>query len=205
METKESKGGTKSNNFVLSRSSNPYRLMVWLAMGGSGIVFIILTIAYAQRSYSPNWNPTPLPGVFFASTAMALAISVALQLAKFYFKREKYETNIRWLFGAFSLGISFILMQIGGWLEWVHQGVFLDNSLQAAFIYLLSGLHLVHALIGVALLGMVLKNAVKNRSYVDSFISSLNPQKNHLFESTILFWHFLDILWLYLFLFFLLV
>lgn len=205
MRTSQKPFQKKSETFALSRSKNPYLLMVVLSMASSLLFFLFITGVYAVRSHNTDWHPAGIPAVFFASTILVVAISVALHIAYLEYQQEKYRKYGRYLLVAFTLGFMFVLMQVSGWIEWYSKGVLMDNSAQAAFIYILSGIHLAHVVIGMILLGIVLRDASKVRNYVEGFITSINPKKTNLLKSTVLFWHFLDCLWVYLFLFFLLV
>jgi cytochrome c oxidase subunit 3 len=75
----------------------------------------------------------------------------------------------------------------------------------SAFIFLISGLHLAHIFFGVVVMLVVLVDALKNYRYIDAFVSSLNPAKKTRLQLLVIYWHFVDVLWLLLFLLFLFV
>jgi cytochrome c oxidase subunit 3 len=99
------------------------------------------------------------------------------------------------------LGVTFMLLQVSGWLEMIESGVFASTDNSAGFVYLLTALHLVHILAGVVYLFILFRKAIKNRTYVDSFVYSVNPPNRLRLKLMTRYWHFVDALWLVVFIF----
>ena len=117
------------------------------------------------------------------------------------FRHERfgnYRTNLATTLG---LGILFILLQGWGWRQLVLAGVGLEGNPAGGFIYIISGIHLLHILVGLIFLGIVLGEALLRRPYIDSFVYSVNPPNRLKIKLITLYWHFVDILWIGLFLF----
>lgn len=180
---------------------DPYQMMLVLGMVGSGLVFLFLMLAYSVRTQQADWLSFKLPRVFWLSSIAIVLSSVALHQAKIYIKQEAYSWYRRMLGTALALSVAFTLLQIVGGLEMYRGGITIQNNTSAAFIYLFSGLHLIHLLLGIAVLTITYFDSLKNSSYIDAFIQQLNPIKKARLELMVLYWHFVDALWLVLFLF----
>jgi cytochrome c oxidase subunit 3 len=83
----------------------------------------------------------------------------------------------------------------------LEQGSGMENNPSAGFVYVLTGLHIVHIIGGLVFMAVLLFKSYKNKSYVDSFIYSVNPPNQLRLKLMTTYWHFVDALWLYLFLF----
>lgn len=175
--------------------------MVWLGIGSSMLLFTILLVTYIIRSTGPNWTNTPLPNVFLVSTVVILLSSFTLHTAIKAFRTERfaiYRTNIGM---TLLLGLLFMVLQAWGWRQMVLSGIGLEGNPAGGFVYILSGLHLLHILIGLIFLGITLAEAMRRQHYVDSFVYSVNPPNQLKLRLISLYWHFVDILWVGLFLF----
>lgn len=175
--------------------------MVWLGIAGSVMLFTILLAAYVVRRSGPGWSDIPLPNVFLISTFAILLSSLTLHNANKAFRQERfvsYRTNMS---TTLALGTLFILLQAWGWRQLFVSGVALQGNPSGSFIYLLSGLHLIHILIGLIFLVIALAEALRRRPYIDSFVYSVNPPNQLRLRLITLYWHFVDVLWIGLFLF----
>lgn len=188
------------SNFVTKRRE-PFRFMVWLGIASSVTVFTMLLVTYVIRQTGSGWVNIKLPMVFLISTGVIVLSSFTLNNAMLAFRHERfgnYRTNLATTFG---LGILFMLLQGWGWRELILVGVGLEGNPAGGFIYIISGIHLLHILVGVIFLGIVLSEALARRPYIDSFVYSVNPPNRLKIKLITLYWHFVDILWIGLFLF----
>lgn len=160
------------------------------------MMFAGLTSAYVVKSGAPNWEEIDTPTLFIISTGVLLASSVTMQLALRAFKQHVMSRYRLLLSITAVLGIAFVALQWAGfqWM-WAH-GVHLQRSAgQGQFLYVIAGLHALHVLGGVvALVIMALRAYFSNRRNYNSV-----PV-----EVAATYWHFVDVLWLYLLVFFIL-
>ncbi len=187
------------NQFTKRRE--PFRFMLWLAIAGSVLLFTVLLMIYVVRVTGPGWVNMPLPTVFLLSTFVIMLSSLTLHNANTAFLHERfsaYRTNIGTTLG---LGVLFMVLQGWGWRQLMQAGVRLEGNPAGGFVYLISGLHLLHILIGLIFLVIVFVEAARRRQYVESFVYSVNPPNQLKLRLTTLYWHFVDVLWLGLFLF----
>jgi cytochrome c oxidase subunit 3 len=180
----------------------PLQFMLWLAVGASGLIFLFLIGAYlARKNNIEGWNNTYLPEVFSYSTVAIVLSSLTLWQANVAFKREHF-LNYRLMMGlTLALGVLFICLQFLGWHKLTINGSTMSSSVSAAFVYVISGVHLAHILGGILLLIIVFVEALRNFKYVDSFVYSVNPPNQLKLTLVSIYWHFVDVLWVILFLF----
>lgn len=179
----------------------PFRFMLGLAMFGSVMVFFFMLLVYALRKDidGNTFVETPLPTIFNISTLVILLSSLTLHLGDKSFKKDQF-LQYRTLMGAtFFLGAAFIIMQLVGWKQLHDTSTTSESRNSGGFIYLISGLHILHILIGLGFLLKIFIEALKRLSYVDSFVYSVNPPNQLKINLIIFYWHFVDVLWLVLF------
>ena len=173
---------------------HPHKFTLWVAMGSIIMMFAGLTSAYIVKSNQPKWITFQMPVIFWYSTAVLVASSLTMQMALREFKNRRMINYRKLISGTVILGASFIALQIFGFNQIWNSGITLSGAGAAPFMYVIFGLHGLHVLGGViALLVMMLKAFNTHRR-------SYDPVPVEVVSS---YWHFVDILWVYLFIFFL--
>lgn len=175
--------------------------MVWLGIGGSVLLFTVLLGIYIVRQTGPGWADVALPNVFILSTFVILLSSLTLHNANRAFQHEQFANYRINIATTLILGTLFILLQGWGWRQMVQAGVGLEGNPAGGFVYVLSGLHLLHILIGLIFLVITLVEALRRRAYVEAFVYSVNPPNQLKIRLITLYWHFVDVLWVALFVF----
>ncbi|UFH55959.1 heme-copper oxidase subunit III [Spirosoma sp. KNUC1025] len=188
------------SNFVTKRRE-PFRFMVWLGIASSVMIFTMLLVAYVIRRTGSGWADIKLPGVFLVSTLVILLSSFTLHNAIQAFRHERFNNYRTNLGTTLVLGTLFMLLQAWGWRQMIRSGITLEHNPAGGFIYIISGIHLLHILVGLIFLGIMLVEALRRRPYVDSFVYSVNPPNRLKIRLITLYWHFVDILWIGLFIF----
>jgi cytochrome c oxidase subunit III len=173
------------------------KILLWLAMVSMIMLFAGLTSAYIVRQAEGNWLEFDMPRTFSISTAVLLISSISMNRAV-SFGRQGNMRKLRNALGiTLILGLLFVLLQLVGWNELVKQGIFMGGSTanpSGSFLYVLTGLHLAHLAGGLFYLAYVLLISIRNaRMFTARNLLSV--------ELCSTFWHFLDGLWIYLFLF----
>jgi cytochrome c oxidase subunit 3 len=137
-----------------------------------------------------------LPHAFIYSTACILLSSITLFMASKAARRLQFAKQRLYLGLTIGLGILFFVIQVYAWSILINMGVyFVNNNASQSFIYIFTGMHLVHIIAGLLLLANTLRGSYKNI-----------PEVKNLFrmEMSSIFWHFVDIIWIYLYVFLLL-
>ena len=169
--------------------------MLWLAIISMCMIFGGLTSAYVVRSGDPGWLHFDLPQGFFISTGIILTSSFTMLWAMLAAKKDNYSGVKIGMTLTLLLGIAFIVSQLKAWGALVDNGIFLsgkDSNNAGQFLYVISFAHLLHLAGGIIMLIYVCIKSFKQ----------LYHSKNLLgLQLCSIYWHFLDLLWVYLFLF----
>jgi cytochrome c oxidase subunit 3 len=173
--------------------------MMWLGLAGSSLIFLTLIATAFFRKKSLGWEDIPMPGAFWLSSLLIFSSSVTLFEAVLAFKTERFKHYRVCLGLTFVLGIIFTVTQAVAWLELFDMVEAVTSRSSLSFIYLITGLHFLHILGGLAFLGILLTEALRNSSYIDSFVYSVNGPNVIRIKLLSIFWHFIGALWLVLF------
>ena len=176
---------------------HPHQFVLYTAMASILMMFAALTSAYIVRQAVGNWHEYTLPDLFYVSTAVILSSSLTLHTAYGSYKKGQAGLYRGLLTLTGVLGVVFVILQYSGWQELYAIGVPLDGNPSGSFFYVISGVHAAHVLGGIAALVVALFHAVTL-----PFVVTEHRRKR--FILVVQYWHFVDILWLYLFVFILL-
>ena len=172
------------------------KMMLWFGIVSLIMSFAGLTSAFIVSSSREDWLANfVLPNAFTYSTLIILLSSIFLYAAKRSLKKNQVSTTTSLLIGALVLGIAFIYSQIQGFNQIIDSGYNFTgptSNITMSYIYIIAVVHIVHVLAGIICLIVVIINQL-NKKY-----SSENTLG---FDLASTFWHFVDILWLYLFFF----
>lgn len=173
-------------------SMNPKKFALWLFMVTIGMIFAALTSAYIVRQAEGNWLDFALPIEMWISSGIILISSVTIHWALISAKKDNLERVKLAVSITTLLGVAFLITQFYSWEALVENKVFFVGNPSGSFLYVLSGLHGVHIISGIIFLLIVLFSTYKYK------VHSKNLNQIQMCAS---FWHFLDALWIYLFLF----
>ena len=194
----------KQRENPLTKRREPFNFLLWLGIASSVLIFTVLLGVYGVRKSGNNWGSAALPTLFWVSTVVIVLSSITLHLANVALKFDRFRQYRLFVGTTLGLGVLFVVLQLLGWQELLNDQVSMAKSTASAFVYIISGLHILHILGGLAVLGWAFYQSLKNFSYVDSFIFSVNPPNQLRLRLITLYWHFVDVLWLVLFAFLLL-
>src|SRR3954453_1939064 len=105
-----------------------------------------------------------LPGVFKVSTAVIIISSITLFLASKAAKGLQFGRQRLFLWLTFVLGVVFCVLQVYGWyiLAYQMEIYFVNPNASRSFIYVLTGVHLVHIIAGLLVLLNALRGSYRN-------------------------------------------
>ncbi len=187
------------NRFTKRRE--PFSFMLYLAMVGSALLFLFLILVFIAKETRNQDIPIKIPGFFWASTWVILTSSATLYWANKAFHQERFRSYRLNISLTLIAGIFFIVLQGLGWRKMILSGITMSNNTGGMFIYVLSGLHIFHTLGGLIALASANKDAFQRMEYVDSYVYSVNPPNQLKIKLISIYWHFIDALWIALFLF----
>lgn len=178
-------------------NAKPRKFVVWLFVVSSTIMFGGLTSYYIVFAASKGkGHGLVLPDVFIYSTAILIASSICLFLASKALQKANIGSQKLFLWCTLILGGVFGYLQVDAWSTLFHTGAaFVNNNAAISMIYVVSGLHLLHIFAGFC---FVLS------SLIGAYTGLSLEKSKFRMEIASIFWHFIDILWIYLYVFLLL-
>lgn len=172
------------------------KMMLWFGIVSLLMGFVGWTSAYIVSSAREDWvNDISLPSSFFISTLVIIISSFTYRFAEKSISRDKLKQGTQLLLATLGLGITFIILQFNGFSEMIGQGYYFTgptSSIKMSYVFLIAAVHIVHVVAGLVTLLVVITNHLKGRYSSKEMLGV---------ELGATFWHFLDILWIYLILF----
>lgn len=182
---------------------HPHAIALYILLMGVSSLFIGFSFSYLYSRVQSGIPPIKLPNLFVANTLLLLASSYTLNKCMQHYKADKTEQYKAFLGYTLLLTTLFLISQIFAWNQLYSSGILLTHSNMASYLYLISGLHFVHVIAGIPFLAIFFYHA---RKYMVEPVSVLvyftDPDKKRKLQLLTTYWHFLDGLWIYLVLFF---
>jgi len=179
--------GESGGSFPVSRA----HLAMWILLTAIIMLFAGLSSAFIVLRGVPQWQNITVPRLVWGNTLILLASSIAIEFARFAVGRDRTGAVKQWLSVSGILGFGFLAGQFVAWRQLVKAGVYLTTTLHSGFFYILTGLHALHLAGGLIGLVLVLQKA---------FGDQLTSANHESLKVWALYWHFMDIIWLYCFL-----
>ncbi len=172
------------------------KMLLWFGIGSLIMSFAGLTSAVVVSSKRPDWlKDFHLPEAFVISTVIIIISSITMVLAKRALKSNNRQATTLWLLLTLFLGIGFISSQFIGFGQIIDSGYNFTgptSNITMSFVYVIAVAHIAHVVAGLISLLVVIYNHFKQRYDATQMLG---------FELSATFWHFVDGLWLFLFLF----
>ena len=178
------------------KNNRAKKMMLWFGIISLIMSFAGWTSAFVVSSTRPDWlSDFQLPNAFIVSTIIIVISSLTFLLAKRSLKNNDPKTTSIWLIITFVLGLVFILFQFKGFQEIIDLGYNFTgptSNVTMSYIYLIAIMHILHVVVGLICLLVVIYNHFKQKYSTSDMLG---------FELAATFWHFVDVLWVYLFFF----
>ena len=179
-----------------SRTARSYKLLLLFAMISMTMMFAGLTSAFVVSKSRADWlKDFQLPSAFYFSTALIIGCSLTFHLAKKAIQKNNQTGTTTFLLATLALGIGFVILQFVGFGQIVANGYYFtgpESSITTTFLYIVTVVHLAHLAGGLISLLIIIYNHFKQK---------YNSTQTLGIELGAMYWHFLDLLWVYLFLF----
>jgi cytochrome c oxidase subunit 3 len=179
-----------------ARNERSYKLLLLFAMLSMTMMFAGLTSAFVVSKSRADWLKNfELPVAFYISTAVIIGCSVTFHLAKKAIQKDNRNATTSFLLGTLALGILFVVLQFIGFGQIVAAGYYFTGSasnITTTFLYVVTIAHMAHLAGGLISLLIIIYNHFKQK---------YNSTQTLGIELGAMYWHFLDLLWVYLFLF----
>jgi len=183
----------KELKIAKGKSAKP---MLWISMISMTMFFAGLTSAYVVSRKREDWVSFDLPMSFYLSTALIVLSSLALIISQKLLKKGNLKVSFMLLLVTLVLGVGFVYYQYEGFNQLKSVGLFFtgpNSTVSTSFIIGITFMHVLHLLAGIIVLLVVIYNHFK---------SKYNATETLGFELGAIFWHFVGVLWIYLFFFF---
>lgn len=154
----------------------------------------LIAVFFIRAEKSEFWQHIEVPRILWATTAVLLASSATLEAARRKLLRHDRVGFFRLAVATTGLALLFLVGQITAWLQVLHSGVVLQNNPHSWFIFLFSGLHGMHIVVGLAGLGYLL-----HRTRQEASGPRYQMKTRVITNGVSIFWHYLDFLWVVLF------
>lgn len=179
-------GGRPADDRVVQR----YLLGTWVGIGGILMFFAALTSAMIVRhGLASDWQPFAVPPVLYVSTLVLALSSATVAKARGELLSGNLAGLRRWINFSACLGLAFLAGQLLGWQQLAGRGIYLASNPASSFYYLLTAGHGLHLLGGIAVLGYIWARVRGIRPW---------PTRRAAVEAMALYWHFMDVLWIYI-------
>lgn len=177
------------------RNARSKKLLLWFAMISMVMVFAGLTSAYVVSKSRADWKNFEIPMAFIISTVVILISSGTFHLAKNAIQKNNRSATTLFLLTTLALGIAFVILQFEGFSTLIKMNLHPTgptSTITTSFLWVVVFVHLLHLLGGLISILIIIYNHFKQK---------YNASQTLGIELGAMFWHFLDFLWLYLFLF----
>ena len=171
---------------------HPHKFTLWVGIGSLLMMFAGLTSAYIVKRNQANWQTFDLPQFFWYSTAAIILSSVTIYLAQKAFKQREMKKYRSLVIATLVLGVLFIVFQVLGFQQLWAKQITLTGNVSYSFMYVIVCLHAAHVIGGLIALFVLFAKAfnTKTRTYNSVPVELVST-----------YWHFVDILWIYLLIF----
>ncbi|MCM4162701.1 MULTISPECIES: cytochrome c oxidase subunit 3 [unclassified Arenibacter] len=178
------------------KNARAKKMMLWFGIVSLLMGFAGWTSAYIVSSSREDWiKDLALPSSFLGSTLVIIISSITYIMAKKAIRQDRTRQCTNWLLLTLVLGITFIILQFNGFSQMVANGYYFTgptSNIKMSYVFLIAAVHIVHVVAGIISLLVVIANQLRNK---------YSPKEMLGLELGATFWHFLDILWVYLILF----
>ncbi len=183
---------------------HPLYILITLVLGAITALFIGFSFAYVYSRVQNGQAPVEIPLLFYFNTILLLASSYALVQTKRAYETDQTGRYKLLLWVTLGLSIAFLVAQILAWQQLLAMNIQLTSSNMSSYLYVISAMHFIHVIGGIPFLMYFIRDARKRLVEPASVLVYLSdPDKKRRLTVLSIYWHFLDGLWIYLILFFL--
>ncbi len=205
MKRAKNKLDLKKEAFKRIEEMHPHMVLLYVGMIGSGIIFLFTIVAFTvSRPEGSEFLKIDFPKSFIVSTLFMLSSSFSISKVLPAFENDNLDEVKKWLGVTLLLGLIFSAAQITGWRELQSNNIFFSGHRTGAYLYVISGLHVIHVLgVLIYLVSLLMECHKTSKDVVKHLLYATNPYQKVKFKILTDFWHFTDAVWIALFFYFL--
>ncbi|GGD02418.1 quinol oxidase subunit 3 [Thalassobacillus devorans] len=166
----------------------------WIFLAAEVVLFSTLFATYAVLFGRTADAPVPgelfEPGIVLVMTFLLLTSSFTCGIAIHHMRRGSVKGLMTWLIITLILGLGFLGFEIYEFVHYSHEGATLQSSAFWSAFYTLAGTHGVHVTLGIGWAVLLLIQLAKR---------GLTPVTSRKVFIISLYWHFLDVIWIFIF------
>ena len=182
---------------------HPYNILLFLMLFGVVVLFLSLSVSFMYTRVQANLPPVQLPFIFILNTLILVGSSWTLWRANKAYKEDDTEVYKSMILYTVLLSFLFLVAQIVGWYQLFASDYFLGKDNSTSYLYVISAVHFAHVIFGLPFLIYFLYAARKKMiDPVTVLVYFSDPSKRLNLRLLTIYWHFLDLLWVYLVFFF---
>ena len=183
---------------------HPLYILITLVLGSITALFLGFSFAYIYSRIQNGESPVEIPILFYANTLLLVGSSYTLIHTKKAYENDQTSRYKGLLWVTLILSLLFLAGQIFAWKQMIDMNIGITSSNLASYLYVISALHFAHVIGGLPFLGFFIRDAKKRLVEPASVLLYLSdPDKKRKLTVLSIYWHFLDGLWIYLIIFFL--
>jgi len=192
------------NNQDVALIFHPKSIILFLTLAGLTMLFLSLSFSYVYTRTLSKLPPLQLPLLFYVNTLVLLGSSYTLWQSKKAYLEDRTDKYQQTLYITIFLSLTFLVLQGFAWYSLFSKNIMIQSDNSAGYLYVISGLHFFHVVAGLPFLVYF---SIQAKKYMVEPVSVLvyfsDPHKRLNLRLISIYWHFLDILWIYLMIFFL--
>lgn len=204
-QDKNTKAYRHENALAKLEKIHPHLMLMYLAIIGSSLIFIFMIFAYTlSKPENTFFLNLQFPKAFSVSLVILLISSFSISKVLPAYESGNIDVLKKSLGITLILGIAFTVCQYIGWYELYLSGVYLSGEASGAYLYVISGMHAFHLALGIIFLSTTFFKVMGiARDPVKTLIMETNPYQKIKLTMLAIYWHYLDVLWIFLFFYFL--
>ena len=184
-------------------SVHPSSLIMVLLFIGITALFSALSLAYLYTRIDRGMSSIRVPWLFVLNTLILASSSYCIQRCRRYFALRDEKLILRWGFLTIAATLLFLLLQGIAWQHLLSQQISPGSSGGHGYLYAISILHFLHVVAGIPFLLTILLPLYVSAKEGNSVLYFLNDHQKTRLKHTAWYWHFIDVMWIYLMTFFL--
>ena len=182
---------------------HPQVIALTLLIAGVTFLFLAFSGSYIYNRVQTGMPAIKLPPLFYFNTLVLIASSFTLKRCKKAYQQDETGHYQAFLWSTLVLSVIFLVAQIFAWFQLFTSGVLVNQDNMSSFVYLISAVHFAHVIVGIPFLGLFIWTAHQRmKEPVSVLVYFSDPDKARKLKLLTIYWHFLDILWIYLVVFF---
>ena len=184
---------------------HPHEVLVYVSLIGSAVIFLFTIIAFTiSKPIQAEFLKFEFPKSFIVSTFILLLSSYSITRVLPAYLQDDLDDLKKWLGITFLLALAFASFQVAGWKELQSHNILFTGERSGAYLYVISGLHVIHMLGMMGfLLYLLLEAHQTSKDVVKHLVYSTNPYQKVKFKLLSNCWHFIDAVWILIFFYFL--